>query len=140
MLLDAEPRRHGGKRREDSKRQGERGGSGEEGGGAFGPGHGRFGSSAVEESLVSCWKAGVTRSYRVTERKQFIRSDRIEGMLLLAALVALHLPAVSPTAPNRQPQMAAAGGTVALVFGSGEGIWLARSTDNGRSFGVPGKV
>lgn len=61
-------------------------------------------------------------------------------MLLLAALVALHLPAVSPTAPNRQPQMAAAGGTVALVFGSGEGIWLARSLDNGRSFGPPSKV
>ena len=61
-------------------------------------------------------------------------------MLLLAALVALHLPAVSPTAPNRQPQLAAAGGTVALVFGSGEGIWLARSLDNGRSFGAPSKV
>ena len=61
-------------------------------------------------------------------------------MLLLAALVALHLPAVSPTAPNRQPQLAAAGGTVALVFGSGEGIWLARSLDNGNSFGAPAKV
>ena len=36
--------------------------------------------------------------------------------------------------------MAAAGGTVALVFGSGEGIWLARSLDNGRSFGAPSKV
>ena len=61
-------------------------------------------------------------------------------MLLLAALVALHLPAVSPTAPNRQPQLAAAGGTVALVFGSGEGIWLARSLDNGRNFSAPSKV
>ena len=61
-------------------------------------------------------------------------------MLILAALVALHLPAVSATAPNRQPQLAAAGGTVALVFGSGEGIWLARSLDNGRSFGAPSKV
>jgi hypothetical protein len=61
-------------------------------------------------------------------------------MLLLAALVALHLPAVSPTAPNRQPQLAAADGIVALVFGSGEGIWLARSLDNGRSFAAPSKV
>jgi hypothetical protein len=61
-------------------------------------------------------------------------------MLLLAALVALHLPAVSPTAPNRQPQMAVGGGTVALVFGSGTGIWLAHSGDNGRSFGAPSKV
>jgi hypothetical protein len=61
-------------------------------------------------------------------------------MFLLAALVALHLPAVSPTAPNRQPQLAAAGGTVAIVFGSGEAIWLVRSADNGRSFGAPAKV
>jgi len=66
--------------------------------------------------------------------------DRIESMLLLAALVALHLPPVSPTAPNRQPQLAAAGGTVALVFGSGEAIYLARSADNGRSFAAPSKV
>jgi hypothetical protein len=29
---------------------------------------------------------------------------------------------------------------VALVFGSGEGIWLARSLDNGRNFGAPSKV
>jgi hypothetical protein len=61
-------------------------------------------------------------------------------MFLLAALVALHLPAVSPTAPNRQPQLAAAGGTVALVFGSGETIWLARSLDNGNKFAAPVKV
>src|ERR1017187_533396 len=61
-------------------------------------------------------------------------------MLLLAALIALHLPPVSPTAPNRQPQLAAAGGTVALVFGSGEAIYLARSADNGRSFAAPSKV
>ncbi len=64
----------------------------------------------------------------------------MESMLLLAALVALHLPPVSPKAPNRQPQLAAAGNTVALVFGSGEGIWLARSLDNGRSFATPSKV
>jgi hypothetical protein len=64
----------------------------------------------------------------------------MESMLLLAAFVALNLPPVSPTAPNRQPQLAAAGGTVALVFGSGETIWLARSLDNGRSFGAPSKV
>jgi hypothetical protein len=61
-------------------------------------------------------------------------------MLMLAALVALHLPAVSPTEPNRQPQLASAGGIVALVFGSGETIWLARSQDNGRNFAAPSKV
>src|SRR5260370_21724013 len=61
-------------------------------------------------------------------------------MLMLAALIALHLPGVSPTEPNRQPQRAAAGGTAARVFGSGETIWLARSLDNGRNFAAPSKV
>jgi hypothetical protein len=61
-------------------------------------------------------------------------------MLLLAALVAMHLPPVSSTAPNRQPQMAASEKTVALVFGSGEGIWLAKSQDNGKNFSTPAKV
>src|SRR5437764_8685388 len=57
-------------------------------------------------------------------------------MLFLAALVAFHLPPVSPAAPSRQPQLAAAGGTVAMVFGAGDSIWLARSPDGGRSFGA----
>src|SRR5215471_14944913 len=61
-------------------------------------------------------------------------------MLFLAALVALHIPPVSSTAPNRQPQMAAAGSTVAMVFGSGTEIWLARSQDGGRKFDAPSKV
>ena len=59
---------------------------------------------------------------------------------MLAALLALHVSPVSPTAPNRQPQLAAGNGTVALVFGSDQGIWLARSKDNGRSFEAPAKV
>lgn len=61
-------------------------------------------------------------------------------MLLFAALLALHLAPVSPTAPNRQPQLAAADSSVALVFGSGDSIWLAKSSDNGRSFSAPSKV
>jgi len=61
-------------------------------------------------------------------------------MILLAALAALHLPPVSTAGPNLQPQLAAAGGTVALVFGSGDGIYLARSPDNGRSFAAPSKL
>ena len=48
-------------------------------------------------------------------------------MLFLAALLAIHLPPVNSSAPNRQPQLAAAGDTVAVVFGSGDTIWLARS-------------
>ncbi|HTP36652.1 MAG TPA: sialidase family protein, partial [Candidatus Acidoferrales bacterium] len=58
----------------------------------------------------------------------------------LLALLALHVPAVSPTAPNKQPQLAAGGGTVALVFGSGESIWFARSADDGRTFDPPAKI
>jgi hypothetical protein len=61
-------------------------------------------------------------------------------MWFLAALLALNLPPVSTTAPNRQPQLAAGNGTVALVFGSGESIWLARSTDDGNHFGAPAKI
>jgi hypothetical protein len=56
------------------------------------------------------------------------------------ALLALNLPPVSSTAPNRQPQLASADGTVALVFGSGDSLWLARSTDDGATFSVPSKV
>src|SRR4051794_10548270 len=61
-------------------------------------------------------------------------------MLFLAALLALHLPPVTGSAPNLQPQLAAAGDTVAMVFGSADTIWLVRSADNGRSFGAPVKV
>jgi BNR/Asp-box repeat len=61
-------------------------------------------------------------------------------MLLFAALVALHLPPVSTTGPNRQPQFATANGTVALAFGSGESIWFARSSDNGKTWAAPVKV
>jgi len=61
-------------------------------------------------------------------------------MWYLLALVALNLPPVSPTAPNRQPQLAAADGTVAMVFGSGDSIWLAQSTDDGLNFAAPAKV
>ena len=61
-------------------------------------------------------------------------------MWFLFALLTINLPPVSPTVPNRQPQLASAPGTVALVFGSGESIWLARSTDDGATFSAPAKV
>jgi len=60
-------------------------------------------------------------------------------MITLAMMFALSVGPVG-TAPNRQPQLAAGNGVVAMVFGSGESIWLARSLDNGRSFGAPAKV
>ena len=60
-------------------------------------------------------------------------------MVTLAMMLAL---SVGPVAqgPNRQPQLAAENGMVALVFGSGDGIWLARSRDNARSFEPPAKI
>ncbi len=61
-------------------------------------------------------------------------------MKLLALLAILHLQPVAPGEANRQPQMAAANHVVALVFGSGDTIWLARSDDDGVHFGAPGKV
>jgi hypothetical protein len=60
--------------------------------------------------------------------------------MLLAAVLALHLAPVAPNLPNRQPQLAVSNGTVAVVFGSGESIWLARSKDNGRTFAPPAKI
>ena len=61
-------------------------------------------------------------------------------MHYLAVLLALHLQPVSPSAPNKQPQLAAANGIVALVFGSGESIWMTRSSDDGRTFATPIKL
>ena len=60
--------------------------------------------------------------------------------MLLAAVLALHLTPVAPDLPNRQPQLAVSGSTVAIAFGSGESIWLARSTDNGRTFAAPSRI
>ena len=57
--------------------------------------------------------------------------------MLLAAVLALHLTPVAPDVPNRQPQLAASNGAVAIAFGSGDSIWFARSTDNGRTFAAP---
>jgi BNR repeat-like domain len=61
-------------------------------------------------------------------------------MLFWVVLFALHLGPVTPSVPNRQPQLAAAKGLVAMTFASGESIWLAKSTDEGRSWGAPAKV
>jgi hypothetical protein len=60
-------------------------------------------------------------------------------MITLAMMLTLSVGPVS-TGPNRQPQLASGDGMVAMVFGSGESIWLAKSMDNGRSFSAPAKV
>lgn len=59
---------------------------------------------------------------------------------MLLAVLALHLSPVVPNVPNKQPQMAASGSTVAMVFASGESIWLSKSTDSGRTFGSASKI
>ena len=61
-------------------------------------------------------------------------------MLSAIVFLTLHFAPAAPTAPNRQPQLAAGNGSVAVVFGSGETIWLARSSDNGRTFTTPSLV
>ena len=55
-------------------------------------------------------------------------------------LAALVIAAVSPTGPNRQPQLAVSKDVVALVFGSGDAIWFTSSADAGRSFTAPVKI
>lgn len=60
--------------------------------------------------------------------------------MLLAAVLALHIPSVAPNVPNKQPQLTASGSTVAMVFASGESIYLAKSADAGRTFAAPAKI
>ena len=59
--------------------------------------------------------------------------------LILAAL-AISIAQVQPQLPNRQPSLAAANGTTALVFGSGNTIWFSSSVDNGRHFAAATQV
>jgi len=57
--------------------------------------------------------------------------------LLLSVLLALSIPSSSPDVPNRQPQAAALGNKVAVVYASGNSIQLALSTDGGKTFSGP---
>ncbi len=61
-------------------------------------------------------------------------------MLFATALLALHFGPVTPSVANRQPQLAAGHGMVAMVFGSSDSVWFARSPDGGRSFTPPARV
>jgi hypothetical protein len=58
-------------------------------------------------------------------------------MIFLSILLALQLPATPEVTPDRQPQLAANGSTVAMVYGNGHSILLRRSTDSGRTFSAP---
>jgi hypothetical protein len=59
---------------------------------------------------------------------------------ILASWLLLNIPPVSPGAPNRQPQMAAGYGEIALTFVGGQSIYFSSSKDDGRTFSAPGKV
>jgi len=60
---------------------------------------------------------------------------------LLPLFLALNIPAVSESAPNKQPQLAAGrDGTIAMVFGSDHAVLFSRSTDNGTTFSKPVQI
>lgn len=50
------------------------------------------------------------------------------------------LAPVSPDTPNRQPQIAAANGVVAMVFTSGKSILYTQSNDEGKTFAKPAAI
>ncbi len=58
-------------------------------------------------------------------------------MFWLSLLIALQLPAAPEVTPDRQPQLAANGHMVAMVYGNGHSILLRRSADYGRTFSPP---
>ncbi len=58
---------------------------------------------------------------------------------ILATIVGSILP-VAGTQPNRQPAIASGSGLTALVFGSGDSIWVTTSRDNGKHFSDPHEV
>src|SRR5581483_49651 len=59
---------------------------------------------------------------------------------ILLFLLAMNIRPLSESAPNRQPQLAAANGQVGMVFGSGGSILFAQSKDNGETFSAPVRV
>src|SRR4051812_17232935 len=61
-------------------------------------------------------------------------------MFFLAALTILQFAPTAADVPLRQPQLAASQRMVALVYGEGNSIYVATSTDEGRSFSKACKV
>lgn len=58
---------------------------------------------------------------------------------ILATIAGAILPVVG-TQPDRQPAIASAPGLTAVVFGSGDSIWVSTSTDDGKHFSTPAEV
>jgi BNR repeat protein len=51
--------------------------------------------------------------------------------------VAVQFAPVAKETPNRQPHLASQGDNVAVVYGAGNTIYFASSTDRGKTFGAP---
>jgi len=60
--------------------------------------------------------------------------------MLALHLLLLSISPLSADVPNRQPQLAAAHGEVALTFAAGHSIYFSSSRDGGRTFDSPTKV
>ena len=61
-------------------------------------------------------------------------------MLALAVIALTQFAPTVADAPNREPRFAVSGHTVALAYGSGNGIYVATSLNDGRTFGKPVEV
>ncbi len=61
-------------------------------------------------------------------------------MFAVLALAVLYLAPPSAEVPYRSPQLAASADLVALAYGSGGGIYVATSTNDGKDFSNPVKV
>lgn len=61
-------------------------------------------------------------------------------MFALAALMIFHLSPPSARLPYREPQVASSAHLTVLAFGSGKSIYVATSTNEGKSFSKPMKV
>lgn len=59
---------------------------------------------------------------------------------MLSLSLVLNVGPVHTGVPNRQPQLSARPGMVAMVFGSGHSIWFSRSPDNGLNFSPPIRI
>jgi BNR repeat protein len=58
-------------------------------------------------------------------------------MLLLCMAAALQIAPAAGGLPVKQPQLAARGAQVALVYGAGNAVFFVGSTDSGKTFGNP---
>ena len=64
----------------------------------------------------------------------------MNSVVALLLLAWASIPPVKVETPHRQPQLAAANGVAALVFGSGHSVMFSQSKDTGRTFSKPAPI